>query len=250
MPKLMTDDMDLMNIPGGGSFQFSAVRPENLGATEYTLVSIVCDITGSVSAFADDLLKCVKTVVEACKKSPRAENLLIRFTIFNSQVGIKEEHGFKLLSMIDTNDYKPFYPDGMTNLYDATYDAIGATLAYAKNLVDQDFNVNGAVYIITDGANNDSRFATPNSIKKLIQDSKKTETIESLITILIGIDTKNCSTYLNNFKKEAELTQYVDSGSATTQKLAKLAAFVSKSVSSQSQALGTGAPSQPISATF
>jgi hypothetical protein len=249
MPKLMTDNMDLTKLPGGGGFQFSHIRPENLGATEYTLVSIVCDITGSVNGFQDDLLKCVKTVVDACKKSPRAENLLIRFTIFNNIVGISEIHGFKLLSMIDPNDYKPFKPNGMTNLFDASYESIGATLAYSKNLMDQDFNVNGAVYIITDGVDNNSQFNFY-SIKKQVEDSKKSEIIESLITILIGVNTQDCSQYLANFKNEADLTQYVDSGDATPQRLAKLAAFVSKSISSQSQALGTGAQSGPISATF
>ena len=88
MPKLMNndDDMNTISVPGGGGFQFSAIRPENLGASEYTLVSIVCDISGSVDSYKDELLKCIKTIVEACKKSPRAENLLIRLLLFNSSL--------------------------------------------------------------------------------------------------------------------------------------------------------------------
>ncbi|MDX1333382.1 MAG: alpha/beta fold hydrolase, partial [Robiginitalea sp.] len=45
---------------------------------------------------------------------------------------------------------------GMTALYDATYASVGATLAYAKRLTDQDFDVNAAVYIVTDGMDNRS----------------------------------------------------------------------------------------------
>ena len=43
---------------------------------------------------------------------------------------------------------------------------------------------------------------------------------------------------------------HIDVGDATPRKLAKLAAFVSQSISSQSQALGTGGPSQNIAATI
>jgi len=245
---MKNDDMDTIKIPDGHGLQFSAVKAENLGATEYTLVTIVCDLSGSVSSYRDDLLKCCKTIIEACKKSPRAENLLLRLVGFNTS--LFEIHGFKLLSVINPNDYKDFNPTGGTALFDATYESIGAALTYSKSLIDQDFNVNGAIYIITDGDDNSSHIATPKKIKKQMDDSKKAENIESLITILIGVNTQDCKNYLQNFKDEAELTQFVDSGDATAQRLAKLAAFVSKSISSTSVALGTGSPSQPISATF
>ncbi len=50
MPKF--DNMQKLTVPGGGNFQFSAIRPDNLGAAEYTLVTIVVDITASVAEFA------------------------------------------------------------------------------------------------------------------------------------------------------------------------------------------------------
>lgn len=245
MPRLMaTDDMDIHNIPGPGTFQFSAVRPENLGATEYTLVTVVVDRTGSIDGFEADLLKMVQSIVKACNKSPRADNLMMRLVTFNETV--EEEHGFKPLNTIQPGDYKGFVPEGMTALYDATFSSVAATIQYAQTLVDQDFDVNGAVYIITDGADNRST-TSPATIKKQLKKVVTDETgIESLITVLIGINAADCKIYLDGFKKEANLTQFVDVGNATPQKLAKLAAFVSKSISSQSQALGTGAPSQPL----
>jgi hypothetical protein len=51
---------------------------------------------------------------------------------------------------------------------------------------------------------------------------------------------------LDRFHKDTNLSQFVDIGDATAGKLAKLANFVSESVSSQSRALGTGAPSQTL----
>jgi len=247
MPKFSNDDMmETLKTSGAGAFKFSAIRPENLGATEYTLVTIVIDTTGSVSSFASDLLNCLKTIIESCKKSPRAENLLVRVVTFNYNYNIEEFHGFKLLSMIDPGDYKDFICSGMTALFDATYSAIDAQLTYAKTLIDQDFNCNGCIYIITDGADNDSKVASKTMIKKKMEEATKSETIESLITILIGINTGMCKSYLESFAMEANLTQYVDVGDANSQKLAKLAGFVSKSISSTSQALGSGGASQPF----
>jgi uncharacterized protein YegL len=241
------DNMQVVQIPGGGNFQFSGIRPENLGATEYTLVTVVVDLTGSVGGFEKELMKCLKSIVKACRKSPRAENLLLRLVTFNSKIGVKEEHGFKPLSLIDENTYQNFIVDGATNLYDATYEPIGATLTYSKTLMDQDFNVNGAVYILTDGDNNASHFATPAKIKKQLENVKKQEIIESLITVLVGINAQQYNKELALFQNDSGLTQFVDAGDATPQKLAKLANFVSKSISSQSQALGSGTPSQPLS---
>jgi hypothetical protein len=45
---------------------------------------------------------------------------------------------------------------------------------------------------------------------------------------------------------EAELTEFIEIGDATPGQLAKLVNFVSSSVNSQFQALGTGGPSQPV----
>jgi len=248
MPKLlsMTGDDQVLTIPGT-SFSFSAVRPEKLGATEYTLVTMVIDITGSVSPFAGELLKMVRTIVDACKKHPRSENLMVRFVTFNTE--LFEIHGFKPVADIDPAAYADLQCSGMTSLYDATIYAVGATQTYAKTLSGSDFNVNAAIYIVTDGADNAS-VGTKGKVKKLIEQTRTEEVLESLVTILIGINATDCDYLLQEFQKESELTQYVSVPDATPGKLAKLAGFISKSVSSTSQALGSGGPSQLINPTF
>lgn len=250
MPKLnKTNNMQNIQIAGPGTFNFSAIRLDDLGATEYTLVTIVVDITQSVDTFAKELLNCVKMIVEACRKSPRSENLLLRLLAFNTT--LHEIHGFKPLSAIDPNDYKPFKPQGMTALYDASYSGVSATLEMANRLINQDFDVNGCVYIITDGMDNASTM-TPKTIADKISAALMQEEIESLVTVLIGlIDPKaswanDVRRSLTTFEVEAGLSQFVDAGNATAQRLAKLAQFVSKSISTQSQSLGSGAPSQPL----
>ncbi len=251
MPKLMaTSDNQIINIPGAGGFQFSAVRIEELGATEYTLVTIACDISGSVMPFADSLLDCIKSIIVACQKSPRAENLLVRLILFNDK--IEEVHGFVNLSDLKVDEYDELNPDSMTTLYDATYDAVGATIEYSKRLVDQDFDCNGIVFVITDGMDNRSSM-TPRSIKEIMADASAKETIESLIVVVVALKDPQArmqsevATYLKKFKDEAGLSHFEDIKDATPDTLAKLANFVSESISSQSQALGTGAPSQILS---
>jgi len=243
-------EMEVLNIPGGGGFHFSAVKPDVLAdlASEYTLVTLAVDITGSVYGFSGQLLEMVRFVVRGCKKSPRSENLLLRVILFNSVKGIVEVHGFIPIDQINPDtDYKPFKCGGLTNLYDAVYSGIGATLTYARNLTGQDFTVNGVLYVVTDGDDNVSSW-TPTQIADMVGQLASSEgIIESFISILIGVNTAQCSGLLYNFQNEAKLTQFVDAGDATPQNLAKLGGWVSKSVSSVSQSLGSGGPSQPLS---
>ena len=251
MPKLMTDStMETGKIGGLHAFQFSGKRIEQLGSSEYTLVTIAVDVTGSTSGFADDLRRALVTAVEACKKSPRANNLLLRVILFSSFLdkGIEEIHGFKPLGEIDPSSYPKLNPNGGTNLFDASFSAIGATNAYAEKLSDQDFQVNGIVFVITDGDDNESS-ATSKMVKKEMDRGKKGEKIESLIGILVGINVQSFQNRLDEFRTETGM-KYIPVDDVTKGKFAKLAGFVSQSVSSQSQSLGTGGPSQNIAATI
>jgi len=248
MPSLMDETMMTGNA---GAFTFSGVRIEKLGATEYTLVTIAIDVTGSTMGFSTQLRTALVTAVEACRKSPRAENLLIRVITFSSTLpgGVEEIHGFKPLADIDTKDYPQFQPGGATPLYDVVYSAVLVRDVYGKTLVDGDFLANAIDFYVTDGDDNVSR-ATPAMIAAENQKAVTGETLESVVSVLIGVNAAAYTRELTRFQTEAGITQYVDAGDATPGKLAKLAAFVSKSVSSQAQALGSGGPSQNIDATF
>ena len=253
MPRLMDDGkMEVANIGGMQGFKFSGIRTEHLGATEYTLVTIAVDETGSVGGFANELRESLIAAVEACQKSPRSDNLLMRVIKFSSMFpnGIEEIHGFKPLAEIDARkDYPDFVPGGMTPLCDACYSAIGAMNVYGQKLVDDEFGVNAIAFVITDGGENAS-VATMEMVRKEAERAVTGEIVESMVSVLIGINASDCKVMLEDFQRKAGLTQYIDAGEATKGKLAKLADFVSRSVSSQSQALGTGGPSQNIAATI
>ncbi len=250
MPSMMGSGMQTHTLAGRG-FNFSATRVDQLGATNYTIVDIGCDATGSMTGYEPPAVGMIKAAVDACRKSPRSDNLLIRVLLFSDRFpnGVEEIHGYKPLSEIDTSAYS-LIASGLTPLCDACYSALGAANAYAKQLTDQDYSVNGISFVITDGGENAST-ATMRMVREEAEKAVKGEFMESHVSVLVGIDTGGGSPQaLQRFATDAGFTQFVDAGAATPQRLAKLAAFVSRSVSSQSQSLGTGGPSQQIAATI
>ena len=233
-----------------GNFSFTAARIEKLGATEYTLVDVEVDMSSSVSSFLPDLVRMVETAIEACRKSPRSDHLLVRVAMFSSRFpsGVSEVHGFLPLADIDNDVYQTMQTGGTTPLCDACYTGIGSMNAYAKMLSDQDFLANGITFVITDGEDNASA-SGPMMVKDQVAHAMQTEALESHVSVLIGINASHCAGALDSFRTEAGITQFIDAGDATKGKLAKLADFVSQSISSTSQALGTGGASQNIAAT-
>jgi len=243
--------MSSFAIAGKGGFAFTGARFDKLGATDYTLVSIAIDVTGSVDGFSDLLRQMLVTSVGACKKNPRSENILVRVILFSDRFpnGVEELHGFKPLADIDVNAYPKLVTGGMTPLNDSCYSVSGSTNIYAKGLRGNDFGVNGIEFIITDGGENAS-VTTMRMVKDEFAKLISEEVLESNISILIGVNASQYKQLLEEFQREAGITHYKDAGDATERNLAKLAAFVSQSVSSQSQAVGSGGPSQHISATI
>lgn len=259
MPVLgeMNEQMTSLSI---GHFGFSGARIEELGASEYTLCSIVADRTGSVADFETVLRNAVIDSVKACKKSPKRDNLLVRHTRFSvgshTSRDPEEIHGFMTLDQIfgtvpaeEDQHVDQLYPIfgcyGSTNLYDATAEAVMTMDEYAKHLRDNDFYCNGIIFVITDGMDNESRM-TRDDVKEAIVKAQRNEYLETLVVILIGVNAADCQDWLDMYKEEAGLNQYVDIQEFDATKGAKLAEFISKSTSTQSQALGTGSPSQPL----
>lgn len=246
MPLLMTDDdLRQATLPTSG-YGYSATRLDDLGAAEYTLVSVVCDASGSVSAFRDELERALKSIVQACQFSPRADNLLLRLVSFDN--ALHELHGFKLLECCNLADYDGILRiGGTTALYDAAENAVSATTDYAHQLGASDFAANAIVFVLTDGMDNASTL-TAHSVKTALTQAVAEEALESLLSVLIGVNVSDRAVggYLQDFKTDVGFTQYVEIANAAAKTLSKLADFVSRSISAQSRSLGTGGGSQSL----
>jgi uncharacterized protein YegL len=247
MPKLMDKDAGQTHQTLHG-FQFSAVKIEDLGASDYTIVTVVQDISGSVQGFASDMEATLQKILEACQKSPRSENLLIRLVTFNDDV--QEVHGFRELKTISPAEYSSILKCyGCTALMDAALNSAEATEAYGKQLGDMDYRSNAVMFVISDGQDNASLVArNPDVLKKAFKKIKTGEVaLESFATVLVGVgDDPSEIAALKQLSDRAGFDQFVEMGSATPSRLAKLADFISKSISSTSQALGSGQASQPL----
>lgn len=228
------------------NFGFSAMGINDLEASEYTLVTLACDASPSVEVFKPKMEECLQEILKACRRSPRADNLMQRLLAFNNR--LEEIHGFQPLKDLNPTDYQNCLPvGGLTSLFDATVNALEAIGKYGKTLVEHDYDVNGILIVITDGLDNRST-NTVLQAQQALDRIRKEECLESLISILVGVNITDpvVSQELQTFKDQVGFTQYVELDNADEKTLAKLAQFVSKSVSSQSQSLGTGGPSQTL----
>ena len=248
MPIFNDDDATNFKASGSG-YQFSGTKLSQLqalGASKYTLVAIGCDRSTSVESFGGDIEKCLKTTLEGCQKSPQVDNLLVRLLAFNHS--LEEVHGYRPLADCHLAAYDGFLqPGGQTALYDATVNLADSLATYGQQLVDQDYEVNGLLVVITDGVNVGGKNAVRQS-REAIERAKKQEALESLVSILIGINVTDptVSQYLASFKDEAGFREYVEAKDATAKTFAKIANFISRSVSSQSQSVGSKQASQPV----
>lgn len=247
MPRFDSDtEMSIQQI-GGSNFQFSAAKIETLGATEYTLATLALDCSGSVDGFTRPMNDAVKEVVKALRRSPRADNLMLRVITFENTV--KEVHGFKPLMDCNEGDYDDVvYAGGTTALHDAVYNGVKAMTQYGKDLVSQDFQVNGTLFVITDGWDNASK-TTSKMVKDAMSEAKTSESLESLMPVLVGVNLTDptLQSNLDAFRQETGFQQFVALTDASEKTLAKLGGFISRSISSQSQALGSGGSSQSLS---
>lgn len=246
---LTSEGMNTHNM-SVANFQFSAVNiDQEIGSSEQTLVSIAIDVSSSVSSFKAELEKMLQTTVQACQLDPRADSLMLRIVSFASKNNMVEIHGFKPLNSINLDDYNDcLNVGGMTALYDGTISAIDSVNTYGEAMTKKDYDVNGLVVVITDGGNNDSVMGI-NSVKDAVANSKMDEKIESLATILVGVNTAHSgiTQLLQEFEKDAPFDKYLDIANATPSEIAKLGGLISKSISLTSSSLGTGGPSQQIS---
>jgi len=261
MPKF-ADDTDLSQYKVG-NFGFTAVNPGELGASGYTLADIVADRSGSTDGYTAEATAAIKGAIEALKKHPRADNMLLRVTTFDNN--LREVHGYKPLADIDSSIYDGcLTPGGSTALNDGVISAAEAAAHYGETLTKQDFDVNGIVIVITDGWNNAGKYSSswfggrysPDEatfhkeqaiVAAALKMPQKSEALESYISILIGVNCKEALTELTQFHQAVGFTHpLIPLEDAKPNTIAKIGKFVSESVSSQSQALGSGGPSQSI----
>lgn len=240
------DQQTMDNFALGSDFAFSATRIGALGAAEYTLVGIAVDASPSVGPFKDREESCIAEIVKACRRSPRADNLMLRVSQFNAAVS--EIHGFKPLLACNPADYRGALKiGGSTAAFDAAKNQLGALLQYGRDLKAADLTVNAITFVITDGEDNVSK-ATTLEVRETLRQARKEEALDSVLAVLVGVNVKDASvsSALQRFRDEAGFDAYIEIDNADEKALAQLASFAARSIQAQSRALGTGATARVV----
>lgn len=240
MPILDPNKSMTHHTVSGSRYGFSATRIDALGAAEWTLVAIACDVSGSVGGFEREMEAAIKAVVEACRLSPRADHLMLRTVAFDQR--LREVHGFKPLADCHPADYDGALAiGGTTALYDAAHNAVSATVQYGAALAQRGMAVNAILFVITDGGDNAST-VNAGAVKHAIAQAVQSEALESVQTLLVGVNVDNSGVgaYLMDFSVKAGFDHYLALADANSRTLAGLADFVSQSIAAQSMYLGSG----------
>ena len=279
---------------GGGTFQFSGANLDELdeiGVSQYSLFGLGVDVSGSTSRFQKPMERAGNIILKASKLNQRADNMMLRSVAFsqNSFEVPTSKPGFQLLHDLCPGDFDPKDADDLPTVFNGEFKPIGSTAlieagvnladslrVYGGLMVDDnDYEVNGGLFLMTDGANNSGKYPASDGsdnhhLKEAFDRIRAEEKIESFAPYLIAVGCTN-PTYraaLEKLASDCEFTPvphhdeakrkagetlpFLDVTDVSTSGLARLAQWISESLSETSKALGSGGPSKPIapSASF
>lgn len=233
-----TESSDLLTLSGTG-YHFTAILPENIKTDAICLASVLIDTSSSMDGEEQNLERCFEQAIQACDKAPNRDGIFIRITSFASTV----------------KELRPFIPPsptplkihigGMTALGRGILDSLRSTTQYAKVLSQGDYRCNAILIILTDGEETvDKPEQAVDMVQKELQTIRTEETLDSVLIILVGFRPSVGVMKTQQDFANAIGARYIPLQDVNPQKLAKLANFVSQSISSQSKQIGTGQVTQ------
>ena len=242
MPKITQENTKPVN------FAFSRASIEDIkkvGSSEWTLVVIDCDVSGSTSGFRDQMEKLLKAIITGCSGA-RSNNLLIKVNKFGT--GVQEVHGFMLYNSIALDIYDGCLTgNGRTALLDSICAGEESIYVMGEELVDDhDYDVNAIHIIITDGYEYGSVMTYDQAQKELAR-TRTGECLESNLSLVIRINEGSAGSDESRDKLvKIGIDEVIDAGNFDEDAFKKITGFVSQSITTQSQAVGSGAASQVL----
>lgn len=251
--------MENIKLQTNSGFGFSMIGIKNLTETSYTLALILLDTTGSVSGEESEIKRMLEQIVADGKRAGWGKRVLLAAQEFNTVMGVREIFGFDTPAALDLSNIR-INTTGATNLLDASATAFNALEEAAKTLSHADFITNLLLVVVTDGEDNASSL-TAQALGDLVKNGRKNENYDSVKTILIGLRTgqraqdsrysgKTVDDVLKELAQTAGFDQYESAQQVKDGTYGKIGGFISQSVSSASQSLGSGSPSQNVNFTI
>jgi hypothetical protein len=230
-------------IPGA-KYGYTAAPPMKL-ASKNTLALSLMDESYSTKPFARQIELFCKELIKSLRNCDSADELVYMQTHFSTD--FRDHHGFTPLMTLTEAMYDGCYnPGGQTHLYDNCVRCLDILTNYSKEQAKAKRLCNGFLYIVTDGRDYGSSL-TQSSVREALEKAIASETLESLVTILIGVnDDPDIQRDLKAFQEAVGFTFYQPIAKADATTMSHLTGWVSQQLVSQSQHLGTGGPSQVI----
>ena len=155
----LTDDtLDLVvsNLNGPTMMTAVGVPLDQLTSNEVTLAMNIIDMSGSMSPFADTLIRAYnEDYLAAMGSSTAVDDILISTILFNKETTLL--HGYMPLLDAPPLARQVYDPDNMTALYDAVAAGLTNMVLYAQQLRQSGVMVRCLVIVYSDGADNASK---------------------------------------------------------------------------------------------
>jgi len=243
----------VITVPQTG-FRFTAPPLAVFEEQRYTIVGVTTDQSGSIYKVRGDLFTMNEQIDTDLKAGAGKHTIIVRRTAFTSHFpnNVREQHGFLPALAVDPNTHFPIVNShgeyGGTPLADGVMETILAAKEQAMQLITVQGVplVNLALAFLTDGGETGSRY-TPSDIKAAIEQILAEGEIESIVTILVGVD---CPVghlnrqRLEDFQQAAGLSKFIPFEDMTPGAFGQVARVISQTFTSSSQALGSGGPSK------
>lgn len=158
--------------------------PEDLLATEATIVTFVVDASGSMTEAQAAVVESLNESVLAMAESKQAEAITLSLITFSD--GVSVVFANQPVDQVRPVTPADYVPSGMTALYDALLDALTGAMTYEERLLQTGISTKVIVVVFSDGANNASRRATEAKVRTVAEDLGKRE---NWILAFVGFET-------------------------------------------------------------
>lgn len=203
---------------------FNNFDPEAIETEEVINCLFVIDQSGSVSRYVHEMNTALNDFLHTMQKSHMAEKILVSTIVFDNKIEVV--NGYQPIDNVTDFDVKP---NGLTNLYGATYAGILNAEDYRKTLEKNGNNVKSLLFIISDG--DDNCDFDPKKVKDKLDEIYNNELNAFTFTVIMfGVG--NAGDFGYAAKQMGIKPEMVKTVGTTGAEIKKMISFISSSVSS------------------
>ena len=179
-----TLDLVIANLHGPAVATAVHTPLDQLTSNDVTLAMNIIDMSGSMAAYANDLIRAYnQDYLAAMRHSPAADDILVSTILFHDETQML--HGYLPLPDAQPLDNQIYVPDNSTALYDAVAAGMTNMILYAQQLRQSGVSVRGVIIVYTDGADNASR-QSAQEVRRAAQDVLRQE-LYTLVLVGFGL---------------------------------------------------------------